>query len=80
MKHLIRKCSACNRYTLRRLCPKCNAPTMDPHPPKYSPDDKYVRYRIADRYAQVNIEHHTNNIQDDGDDVNNNDDDDDDVL
>jgi H/ACA ribonucleoprotein complex subunit 3 len=69
MKHLIRKCSACNRYTLRRLCPKCNAPTMDPHPPKYSPDDKYVRYRIADRYAQVNTEqqkqHTNNNIQDD---------------
>jgi rRNA maturation protein Nop10 len=39
---------------------------MDPHPPKYSPDDKYVRYRIADRYAQVNTEHHhtDNNIQD----------------
>lgn len=67
MKHLIRKCSACNRYTLRRLCPKCNAPTMDPHPPKYSPDDKYVRYRIADRYARVNTEHdpNNNNIQDD---------------
>jgi H/ACA ribonucleoprotein complex subunit 3 len=67
MKHLIRKCSACNRYTLRRLCPKCNAPTMDPHPPKYSPDDKYVRYRIADRYAQVNTEQHNtnNNIQED---------------
>jgi H/ACA ribonucleoprotein complex subunit 3 len=68
MKHLIRKCSACNRYTLGRICPKCNAPTIDPHPPKYSPDDKYVRYRIADRYAQVNTEQqqHTNNnnIQD----------------
>ena len=39
---------------------------MDPHPPKYSPDDKYVRYRIADRYAQVNTEHNTNNnIQED---------------
>ena len=76
MKHLIRKCSACNSYTLGRICPKCNAPTMDPHPPKYSPDDKYVRYRIADRYAQVNTEHHTNNIQGDGDDVNNNNDDD----
>jgi rRNA maturation protein Nop10 len=40
---------------------------MDPHPSKYSPDDKYVRYRIADRYAQVNTEHNdTNkNIQDD---------------
>lgn len=68
MKHLIRKCSACNRYTLGRICPKCNAPTIDPHPPKYSPDDKYVRYRIADRYAQVNTEqqqHTNNNIQDD---------------
>ena len=67
MKHLIRKCSACNRYTLRLLCPKCNAPTLDPHPPKYSPDDKYVRYRIADRYAQIKTEHNTNNnnIQED---------------
>ena len=67
MKHLIRKCSACNRYTLRRLCPKCNAPTLDPHPPKYSPDDKYVRYRIADRYAQIKTEHNinNNNIQED---------------
>jgi H/ACA ribonucleoprotein complex subunit 3 len=69
MKHLIRKCSACNRYTLGRICPKCNASTIDPHPAKYSPDDKYVRYRIADRYAQVNTEqqkqHTNNNIQDD---------------
>jgi H/ACA ribonucleoprotein complex subunit 3 len=69
MKHLIRKCSACNRYTLGRICPKCNAATIDPHPAKYSPDDKYVRYRIADRYAQVNTEqqqqHTNNNIQDD---------------
>ncbi|HKG42234.1 MAG TPA: RNA-protein complex protein Nop10 [Nitrososphaeraceae archaeon] len=68
MKHLIRKCSACNRYTIGRICPKCNAPTKDPHPPKYSPDDKYVRYRIADRYAQINTEqqqHTNNNIQDD---------------
>jgi H/ACA ribonucleoprotein complex subunit 3 len=52
MKHLIRKCPACNTYTLRQACSRCNAPTVDPHPPKYSPDDKYVRYRTADRYAQ----------------------------
>jgi H/ACA ribonucleoprotein complex subunit 3 len=52
MKHLIRKCPACNTYTLKQACSRCNAPTVDPHPPKYSPDDKYVRYRIADRYAQ----------------------------
>lgn len=51
MKHLIRKCPACGAYTLKNSCPKCGSNTADPHPPKYSPDDKYVRYRIADRYA-----------------------------
>jgi H/ACA ribonucleoprotein complex subunit 3 len=51
MKHLIRKCSSCGAYTLAQSCPKCRAPTVDPHPPKYSPDDKYVRYRVAERYA-----------------------------
>jgi H/ACA ribonucleoprotein complex subunit 3 len=50
MKHLIRKCPACGLYTLKHECPNCKAITADPHPPKYSPDDKYVRYRIADRY------------------------------
>ena len=68
MKHLIRKCSACNRYTLKRLCPKCNAPTIDPHPAKYSPDDKYARYRIADRYARANnTEEHDTNLQNNDD-------------
>ena len=52
MKHLIRKCPACNIYTLKHECPKCKSQTADPHPPKYSPDDKYVRYRIADRYTE----------------------------
>lgn len=52
MKHLIRKCTACGAYTLASACPKCHAQTADPHPPKYSPDDKYVRYRVAERYEQ----------------------------
>ncbi|MEP0826104.1 MAG: RNA-protein complex protein Nop10 [Nitrososphaera sp.] len=51
MKHLLRKCPACSTYTMKQECPKCKAATTDPHPPKYSPDDKYARYRIADRYA-----------------------------
>jgi len=25
---------------------------MDAHPAKYSPDDKYARYRLADRYTK----------------------------
>jgi H/ACA ribonucleoprotein complex subunit 3 len=64
MKHLIRKCSVCDRYTLKCLCPKCNTATIDPHPAKYSPDDKYARYRIPDRYAQVDRDH-SPNLQDD---------------
>lgn len=52
MKHLIRKCTSCGAYTLKHECPKCGSATADPHPPKYSPDDKYARYRIADRYAE----------------------------
>jgi H/ACA ribonucleoprotein complex subunit 3 len=52
MKRFIRKCQLCGTYTLKYQCPKCNASTIDPHPAKYSPDDKYVRYRIADRYTE----------------------------
>jgi H/ACA ribonucleoprotein complex subunit 3 len=51
MKHLIRKCPACGAYSLSHECPNCKAATIDPHPPRYSPDDKYVRYRVAERYA-----------------------------
>ncbi|HEY3526374.1 MAG TPA: RNA-protein complex protein Nop10 [Nitrososphaeraceae archaeon] len=50
MKHLIRKCPNCGAYTLKRECDSCKVQTIDPHPPKYSPDDKYARYRIEDRY------------------------------
>ena len=64
MKHLIRKCTSCNRYTLKRLCPRCNATTMDAHPPKFSPDDKYARYRIADRYKELDT-HHKINVKND---------------
>ncbi|HKX81703.1 MAG TPA: RNA-protein complex protein Nop10 [Nitrososphaera sp.] len=52
MKHLIRKCAADNLYTLKLECPRCGKPTVDAHPPKYSPDDKYARYRISDRYSE----------------------------
>jgi H/ACA ribonucleoprotein complex subunit 3 len=50
MKHLIRKCPNCGTYTLKQECNSCGVRTIDPHPPKYSPDDRYARYRIEDRY------------------------------
>ncbi|MGB8935045.1 MAG: RNA-protein complex protein Nop10 [Candidatus Nitrosopolaris sp.] len=56
MKHLIRKCPKCNSYTLKFSCEKCKVSTMDAHPARYSPDDKYALYRIADRYIHAGEE------------------------
>ncbi|HYA84992.1 MAG TPA: RNA-protein complex protein Nop10 [Candidatus Bathyarchaeia archaeon] len=53
MKHLIRKCPKCKSYTLKFSCEKCKVPTIDAHPARYSPDDKYALYRISDRYIQA---------------------------
>lgn len=50
MKFQLRKCINCKRYTLKDKCSKCGNVTVNVHPGKYSPDDKYARYRIADRY------------------------------
>ncbi len=56
MKHLLRKCFNCNLYTLKQECPRCHGATHDPHPPKFSPDDRYARYRIVDRYKTIGNE------------------------
>jgi H/ACA ribonucleoprotein complex subunit 3 len=46
VRWLLRKCSRCGRYTLRRdKCPYCGGELIVPHPPRYSPQDKYVEYR-----------------------------------
>ncbi|MEM4312401.1 MAG: RNA-protein complex protein Nop10 [Nitrososphaerales archaeon] len=50
MLKLLRKCKNCKKYTLELKCPTCGAETFSPHPPKFSPDDKYARLRIKDRY------------------------------
>ncbi len=44
----LRKCVKCGRYTLdQEKCPVCGAPVRTPHPPKFSPDDRFARYRLA---------------------------------
>jgi H/ACA ribonucleoprotein complex subunit 3 len=45
MKNLMMKCSACGRYTMADACPACGKPTVTVHPARFSPDDKYARYR-----------------------------------
>jgi H/ACA ribonucleoprotein complex subunit 3 len=51
MRFLLRKCSKNNHYTLKEKCPKCGEETNSVHPAKFSPDDKYMRYRLAERYS-----------------------------
>ncbi|TLX92837.1 MAG: RNA-protein complex protein Nop10 [Thaumarchaeota archaeon] len=50
MKFQLRRCSTCKRYTLKEECSRCGNKTVSVHPGKYSPDDKYARYRISDNY------------------------------
>ncbi|NDB88785.1 MAG: RNA-protein complex protein Nop10 [Nitrosopumilaceae archaeon] len=50
MKFQLRICLECKRYTLKEECPRCQAKTTTAHPAKFSPDDKYARYRIMDKF------------------------------
>ncbi|QLH09760.1 RNA-protein complex protein Nop10 [Candidatus Nitrosotenuis sp. DW1] len=52
MKFQIRKCPDCKKYTLKDACPHCSSKTNTVHPAKFSPDDKYARYRIADKFKE----------------------------
>jgi len=49
MKFRIKRCPNCGRYTLSELCPSCNVKTTSPHPPPFSPHDKYLRHKIRHR-------------------------------
>ncbi len=44
MRHIFR-CDKCKEYTLKETCPKCNIKTLSPKPVKFSPEDKYGKYR-----------------------------------
>ena len=48
MVWLLRKCVKCGKYTLRKdTCPYCGGSIRIPHPAKFSPTDKYLKYRMA---------------------------------
>jgi H/ACA ribonucleoprotein complex subunit 3 len=50
MVWLLRKCVQCARYTLSVVkCPYCGGLVRVPHPAKFSPQDKYAKYRRAMR-------------------------------
>jgi H/ACA ribonucleoprotein complex subunit 3 len=45
MKTSLRKCSSCQEYTLKAICPRCGQGTDVPIPARFSPDDRYGKYR-----------------------------------
>ncbi|OYT26445.1 MAG: ribosome biogenesis protein [Thermoprotei archaeon ex4572_64] len=47
VKSIMMKCRECKRYTLSRdKCPYCGGVVETPHPPKASPDDRFLKYRF----------------------------------
>lgn len=47
MVWLLRKCEKCQSYTLNKVkCPYCGGKVHIPHPAKFSPQDKYAKYRM----------------------------------
>ncbi|MFB5646555.1 MAG: RNA-protein complex protein Nop10 [Candidatus Nitrosomaritimum yanchengensis] len=50
MRFLLRRCISCFHYTLIDKCTKCGEETISAHPAKISPDDNYMKYRLAERY------------------------------
>ncbi len=58
MKHL-HTCRQCMAYTMRETCPRCNAPTERAIPPKWSPEDKYAKYRRIIKKEKRGAQHAT---------------------
>jgi len=45
IKPAIRKCPSCNNYTMKIECENCRIETQLPKPARFSPEDKYGKYR-----------------------------------
>lgn len=54
MMWLLRKCEQCGRYTLNlEKCPYCGGRVRVAHPAKFSPQDKYAKYRRAMKVGRL---------------------------
>jgi H/ACA ribonucleoprotein complex subunit 3 len=56
MRNLLFRCQKCSRYTMEANCPLCGEATKMAAPAKYSPDDKYARYRSPLAYQTATAE------------------------
>jgi len=54
MKGKMLVCGSCRTYTFEPECPSCGARTVKPAPCRYSPQDKYGKYRRMMKAARDN--------------------------
>ena len=53
MKNLLMVCRSCGTYTMKEACAKCGTATVIAHPARFSPDDRYARYRSPLAYQDT---------------------------
>ncbi|OPY48523.1 MAG: Ribosome biogenesis protein Nop10 [Methanoregulaceae archaeon PtaU1.Bin222] len=49
MSGRLRRCPGDRTYTLKPVCPVCGKPTVTAHPARFSPQDRYGKYRLEMR-------------------------------
>ena len=42
---ILRYCNYCKEYTLDDICNRCKNKTISKYPPRFSPEDRYGKYR-----------------------------------
>ncbi|MDO9536732.1 MAG: RNA-protein complex protein Nop10 [Thermoplasmata archaeon] len=45
MDNYMTRCMECGAYSLNDACQKCGGKTASPHPSRFSPEDRYGKYR-----------------------------------
>ncbi|MCK5773750.1 MAG: RNA-protein complex protein Nop10 [Thermoplasmata archaeon] len=45
MRSRIRKCPSCDRYTFQQSCSRCEVATQNTFPARFSPQDRFGKYR-----------------------------------
>jgi len=53
MAKRILKCQKCGTYTMKEACPDCNGKAVNIIPTKFSPEDKYGKYRRAGKHEEL---------------------------
>jgi len=52
MKKEVLKCPKCKTYTFKDTCPSCSTTTTTPKPARYSPLDKWGKYRRIEKKSK----------------------------